>query len=157
MGYFAGPFTACLACLACPAFRFCEARNLSVDDVDLINAVLTIRSSKFGKSRLVPLHASSNRVLADYLNRRQRFLEAHSYVADHVFINDCGRPLSHDQAIDTFQRLLRKIGVADEASSANLTCTIFARMPSSGKCRITLWNLLEATGMEAPSDNFWFV
>jgi len=95
--------------------RFCEARNLSVDDVDLINAVLTIRSSKFGKSRLVPLHASSNRVLADYLNRRQRFLEAHSYVADHVFINDCGRPLSHDQAIDTFQRLLRKIGLADES------------------------------------------
>jgi len=78
--------------------RFCEARNLSVDDVDLVNSVLTIRSSKFGKSRLVPLHA-----------------RAHSYATDHVFINDCGRPLSHDQAIDTFQRLLRKIGVADES------------------------------------------
>ncbi len=100
--------------LSVSGLRFCEARNLSVDDVDLVNAVLTIRSSKFGKSRLVPLHASSNRVLVDYLNRRQRFLEVHSYVADHVFINDCGRPLSHDQAIDTFQRLLRKIGVADE-------------------------------------------
>ena len=34
--------------------------------------MLTIRGAKFGKTRLVPLHASTCHVLADYLARRQR-------------------------------------------------------------------------------------
>ncbi|KVV46731.1 hypothetical protein WK92_24480 [Burkholderia ubonensis] len=98
--------------LSVSGLRFCEARDLAVDDVDLANGILVIHSSKFGKSRFVPLHASSVRVLSDYLERRQRFLEAHSIETTCVFVNDRGTRLSHDQAIDTFQRLLRKNGVS---------------------------------------------
>ena len=36
--------------------RVSEARNLEVQDVDLNTALLTIRGTKFGKTRLVPLH-----------------------------------------------------------------------------------------------------
>lgn len=88
--------------------RIGEARKLILDDIDLDEAVLTIRSSKFGKSRLVPLHASTVKVLADYLQRRQRVFPAPS--VSHVFVNDRGMPISHDQALDTFQRLLKTIG-----------------------------------------------
>jgi integrase/recombinase XerD len=49
-----------------------EAQNLELQDVDLQAGVLTIRGTKFGKSRLVPLHASTRRVLADYIARRKR-------------------------------------------------------------------------------------
>ena len=96
--------------LSVSGLRFCEARGLTLEDVDLDEAILTIRSSKFGKSRLVPLHASTVEVLANYLQRRQRFLPARS--TTDVFVSDRGTPLSHDQALDTFQRLLKKIGFA---------------------------------------------
>jgi integrase/recombinase XerD len=98
--------------LSVSGLRICEARGLTLDDVDLDQAVLTIRSSKFGKSRFVPLHASTVEVLADYLQRRQRILPARS--VHQVFVTDRGMPLSHDQALDTFQGLLKTIGCATQ-------------------------------------------
>jgi integrase/recombinase XerD len=99
--------------LSVTGLRIGEARALRVDDVDLDEGILTVRSSKFGKSRLVPLHASTVEVLADYLNRRRgAFAEP---VSQHVFLNARGTPLSYDQALDTFQRLLASIGVGPRA------------------------------------------
>jgi integrase/recombinase XerD len=102
--------------LSVSGLRSCEARNLVVDDVNLVDGVLTIRSSKFGKSRLVVLHASVASVLASYLDRRRRFFGSRSHLLSHVFVNDCGSPLSSEQMLDTFQRLMKRIGVtANEA------------------------------------------
>ena len=56
--------------LSVSGLRLGEARNLELHDVDLNAAVLTIRGAKFGKTRLVPLHASTCQVLAEYLRRR---------------------------------------------------------------------------------------
>src|ERR1700674_4087796 len=58
--------------LSVSGLRLGEARNLELQDVDLKARVLTIRGAKFGKVRLVPLHASTCTVLADYIARRQR-------------------------------------------------------------------------------------
>ena len=103
----------CLFGLLCVAgLRIGEARALTFGDVDLHEAILTIRSTKFGKSRLVPLHPSALEVLADYMRRRQSL--AATLTTDHVFVNDQGTPLSHDRALDTFQRLLKKIGVVEQ-------------------------------------------
>jgi hypothetical protein len=48
--------------LSVSGLRLGEARNLELQDVDLKAAVLTIRGAKFGKTRLVPLHASKPRM-----------------------------------------------------------------------------------------------
>jgi integrase len=61
-----------LGLLSVSGLRLSEARNLKLEDVDLKTAVLTIRGTKFGKTRLVPLHRSTCEVLADYMSRRQR-------------------------------------------------------------------------------------
>lgn len=95
--------------LAVSGLRSGEARRLTLDDVDLDEGILTIRSSKFGKSRLVPLHTSTVQVLANYLERRQIVLGERSI--QQLFVNEHGVPLSYDQALDTFQRILRTIGV----------------------------------------------
>lgn len=106
-------FHCLLGLLSVSGLRTCEARGLTLNDVDLDAGVLTIRSSKFGKSRLVPLHASTVRVLADYLQRRQGFLAGR--VVDQVFVNDHGTPLSHDQTLDTFKHLAKVIGLPPQA------------------------------------------
>jgi integrase/recombinase XerD len=52
------------------ALRTSEALSLTSADVDLTNAILTIRDSKFFKSRLVPIGAKTAQVLAEYADRR---------------------------------------------------------------------------------------
>jgi integrase/recombinase XerD len=51
------------------ALRTSEALSLRIRDVDLSGAVLTIRDSKFFKSRLVPIGPNTVRVLAEYARR----------------------------------------------------------------------------------------
>ena len=52
------------------ALRTSEALSLTIGDVDLSNAVLTIRDSKFFKTRMVPIGPKTVRVLAEYAKRR---------------------------------------------------------------------------------------
>lgn len=51
--------------IACTGLRISEALALTDADVDLKAGVLTIRRSKFGKSRLVPLHPSTVAALCE--------------------------------------------------------------------------------------------
>ena len=47
-----------------------EALALDRDDVDLHSGVLTVRETKFGKSRFVPVEESTRTALANYADRR---------------------------------------------------------------------------------------
>ena len=51
--------------------RVSEAVNLTLADVDLPNALITVHNTKFDKTRLVPLGADLHRVMAQYLSERQ--------------------------------------------------------------------------------------
>jgi integrase/recombinase XerD len=59
-------FRAILLLLYGTGLRASEALNLSVADVDLLNAILTVRDTKFFKSRLVPIGRHLTRVLTEY-------------------------------------------------------------------------------------------
>ena len=52
--------------------RFSEATRLTLADVDLTEGVLTIRATKFYKSRLVPIGPQLAKVLANYMPLRRR-------------------------------------------------------------------------------------
>jgi integrase len=52
--------------------RLREATNLTRADMDLNGSVLTIRNTKFGKTRLVPVGPQLNRVLVEYDRTRPR-------------------------------------------------------------------------------------
>jgi integrase len=60
--------------LAVTGLRISEALSLRNDDVDLEAGVLTIRSTKFGKSRLVPLHPTSVCSLRKYAKLRGAYI-----------------------------------------------------------------------------------
>ena len=62
-----------LGLLSVTGLRISEALNLQCEDVDLREGILTVRGTKFGKSRLVPIHPLTRKVLSDYAWRRDRF------------------------------------------------------------------------------------
>jgi integrase len=96
--------------LSVSGLRLGEARNLELQDVDLKMALLTIRNSKFGKSRLVPLHASTCEVLVDYMARRERHWEGRP-VSSYLFVSSQGNRLDGGDIHRTFYALSRQIGL----------------------------------------------
>jgi integrase/recombinase XerD len=96
--------------LSVTGLRVSEAQNLELQDVDLRAGVLTIRGAKFGKSRLVPLHTSTRRVLADYMVRRER-MWAKRPVSSYVFVSNWGNRLDGGDIRRTFYALSRQIGL----------------------------------------------
>jgi len=96
--------------LSVTGLRVSEAQNLELQDVDLRTGVLTIRGAKFGKSRLVPLHASTRRVLADYMARRER-MWANRQGSSYLFVSSWGNRLDGGDIRRTFYALSRQIGL----------------------------------------------
>lgn len=66
----AATYATLIGLLASSGMRIGEAIKLDRSDVDWAEGVLLIRESKFGKSRLVPLHASSMQALTAYAQLR---------------------------------------------------------------------------------------
>ena len=89
--------------MACTGLRITEALTLRAGDVDLESGVLTVRQTKFRKSRLVPLHASAIGPLRDYAAVRDG---RHRQAGDTTFfVSDAGRPLPYSTVRHTFHRL----------------------------------------------------
>jgi integrase len=99
-----------LGLLSVSGLRVGEAQNLTLQDLDLKTGVLMIRNAKFGKDRLIPLHASSCRVLARYLARRQRAF-VNGAPSDYLFVSARGNRLDGGSLRKTFYRLSRQIGL----------------------------------------------
>ena len=102
--------------LSVSSLRLGEARNLELQDVDVKAAVLTIRGAKFGKNRLVPLHASTCAVLADYIARRQRHWAGRT-VSSYLFVSSRGNRLDGGDIHRTFYALSRQIGLQGTSDS----------------------------------------
>jgi integrase/recombinase XerD len=84
--------------------------------MDWSEGMLTINGAKFGKSRLVPLHASTCRVLADYVKRRDQRFGARS--EGPFLLNKNGNRLDKGEVHRSFYSLSRQIGLrAVDASS----------------------------------------
>jgi integrase len=102
--------------LSVAGLRLGEARNLTLPDVDLAAGVVTIRGAKFGKTRLVPLHASTCNVLAAYLARRRRQWAGRT-VSAYLFVSSGGRRLDGGDIHRTFYALSRQIGLRGATAS----------------------------------------
>ena len=87
--------------------RIGEALNLRLTDIH--SDSLTIRQTKFGKSRWLPLHQSTIDALQYYLIQRSEWVCDN----DRVFLSWSHlRPLSHDAALTTFQALCAHAGIS---------------------------------------------
>jgi integrase len=102
--------------LSVSGLRVGEAQNLELQDVDLQAGVLTIRGSKFGKSRLVPVHPSTRRVLADYIARRERIWSRRP-VSSYLFVSNRGNQLDGGEIRRTFYVVSRQTGLRGPSDS----------------------------------------
>ena len=90
--------------------RLGEALALTLADVDLPESLLTIRTSKFYKTRLVPVGPELTRLLADYAQVRQGFPRPVGMASAFLALRT-GQPLSRGRAEATFRRLRGAAGV----------------------------------------------
>ncbi|GAA0993187.1 tyrosine-type recombinase/integrase [Acrocarpospora macrocephala] len=105
----AATFTAFIGLMAVTGLRTGEAMGLDRDEVDLAEGVLLVQGTKFGKSRLVPLHPSTTDQLRSYARRRDELCSRPSTLA--FFLSGAGTRLTHTNASKTFNRLLRATGI----------------------------------------------
>lgn len=77
--------------IAVTGMRTSEACSLTRNDVDLKSGIITIRRTKFNKTRMIPLHPTTVDVLRDYAYRRDQFFPALS--VPHFFISGKGKPI----------------------------------------------------------------
>lgn len=104
-----------LGLLSVSGMRVSEGTNLRVKNVDLTAGILRLEGTKFGKSRLVPLHTSTQTILSDYKLLRDEFLNGTE--AEYFFINRAGKRLDEGSVRKTFYRLSRQIGIRRVDSS----------------------------------------
>ena len=90
--------------LASTGLRISEALSLRCDD--LTEDGLMIRKGKFGKSRLVPLHASTRAALERYLDQRRIVRDA----GHDLFVLGHGHAPTATRAHVVFVRIVRKLG-----------------------------------------------
>jgi integrase len=95
--------------LAVSGLRISEVIKMERQDVDFHQGLLTIRQTKFNKSRLIPLHVSTRDVLAEYAQRRDRLMPTQSSPC--FLVNDHGRCLESSNVRRTFYVLSRQIGL----------------------------------------------
>jgi site-specific recombinase XerD len=117
--------------------RIGEAVALTLEDVDLSAAVITIRNAKFHKTRLVPIGARLNQAMAQYAAQRKE--TGHSQSADApFFVLRRGAPLSIQIVQQAFTRLRKFAGVG-RADGARYQPRLHDMRHSFAVRRLTSW------------------
>jgi len=102
-------FRTLLGLLSATGLRPGEALRLDIDDVDLVGGILTVRESKFGRSRYVPLDESTRVALAAYSRFRDSVQSSRDTPA--FLVTGHGSRLRPSATRRTFAILCQAIGL----------------------------------------------
>jgi integrase len=101
--------------IASTGLRVSEAVHLLDADVDLKCGMLTIRQTKFAKSRQVPMHPSTTEVLRQYRSQRNLYIEVTNETP--FFVGTRGQLLGHGLSLRQVSRVF--IGLRDHLGWIN--------------------------------------
>lgn len=143
-GLRAATYTTLFGLIASTGLRISEALSLRDPDVDLDRGLLTIRQTKFGKSRQVPLHPSAIGPMASY--RALRRQHVHPTPNTTFFVSSRGmrrgEPLGDRQAHRMFAQLREQMGWVDRGGHGHPR--IHDLRHSFAVRRLILWHELGA-------------
>ena len=108
-GLRASSFSTLFGLLSVTGMRVSESLMLDHEDVDLDQGTLTIRRTKFGKSRFVPVHSSTRDVLKRYDELRVRVFPQPATPA--FFVTEHGTRITEWNARYTFAKISQQIGL----------------------------------------------
>lgn len=111
----AATFATFIGLLAVTGMRAGEALRLDRDDLDEANSLLTIRNSKFGKSREVPLHQSTLEALQTYARMRDELFPRPTTTG--LFVSTTGTRLMYNGFHRAFLELVRRAGLQPRSAS----------------------------------------
>jgi site-specific recombinase XerD len=103
-------YSTTLGLLAATGMRVSEVVALDREHVDLDEAIVTIRRTKFGKSRIVPVHVSTRDALAGYAEARDRLFPVTTTRA--FFLSERGgNPITSWGIRYNFAKVSRQVGL----------------------------------------------
>jgi integrase len=111
----AATYQTLIGLLAASGLRIGEAIKLDRADIDWAQGVLLIRESKFGKSRLVPLHPTSMQALEGYARLHDQLQPQPAEPA--FFISLKRKRLLYAVVQETFRQLIDNAGIGAGAPS----------------------------------------
>ena len=132
----AATYETLIGLLAVTGLRIGESLNLDRADIDLTAGMLTVVNGKFGKSRQVPLHATTIERLRFYAGRRDELVPTPR--ATTFFLSTAGTRLSDCRVESTFRSLVRATGL----------------QPRSARCRPRLHDLRHSFAVNTVLD--WY-
>lgn len=103
--------------IAASGLRVSEALALQLADVDLQNATITVRQTKFRKSRCLPLHTSVVQALTEYRQVRDRCADLATCA--HFFASPISGALPTGTVQHVFSRMRPRLGWQARGDHAN--------------------------------------
>ena len=160
----AATYQTLLGLLAATGLRIGEAIKLDRGDIDWDQAILLIRESKFGKSRLVPLHPSTAAALAAFAELREQLQPRPDTAA--FFVSLTRNRLSYAVVQETFRRLVDNAGVGAAAASPPrlhdlrhtfAVTTLLGWYRSGENVQAKIPALSTYLGHREPSSTYWYL
>jgi site-specific recombinase XerD len=115
MGLRALTYSTLFGLYAATGMRVSEPIGLDREDVDLKQGILTIRQTRFGKSRLVPVHTTTQQALKRYAILRDQICPRPKTLS--FFVSERGTRLTQWTVRWTFVKLSRQIGLRGQHDS----------------------------------------
>lgn len=160
----ASTYQTLIGLLAASGLRIGEAIKLDRSDVDWAQGVLLIRESKFGKSRLVPLHPTSMQALKGYAQLRDHLQPQPAEPAFFVSLNRTRLLYAVVQL--TFRQLINNAGIgAGAASPPRLhdlrhtfaVRTLLSWYRAGGNVQSKIPSLSTYLGHREPASTYWYL
>src|ERR1019366_4149439 len=151
--------------LAVSGLRISEAIRLGDADVDHAGNLLQVRDSKFGKSRLVPLHPTTADALAGYQRSRDQWHPAPHDPA--LFISPAGTRLRYRNVSHTFTTLVAAADLPSRPGRCHprihdlrhslAVTTLLAWYADGGDVQARLPQLSTFLGHADPASTYWYL
>lgn len=150
--------------LAATGMRLSEALHLERRDLHLDQPALTIRATKFKKSRLVPIHISTVDALASY--QKTTSAVSRRVGVETVFLTAEGGSLSSRTIHNTFDHLRRRLGWVARGGHArprihDLRHTFICKALLRGQQGNQIDHVVDAistyVGHAKVSDTYWYI
>lgn len=160
----AATYQTLIGLLAASGLRIGEAIKLDRGDIDWTADTLLIRESKFGKTRLVPLHPSAMESLAEYAALRDD-LQPRSEEPS-FFVSRTRKRLCYQVVSTTFRHLVDTTGIGADAPFAPrihdlrhtvAVRTLLAWYRNGEDVQARMPSLSTYLGHREPSSTYWYL